>query len=280
MPQPNSRLNVRNTRSLDGDFIWKTLDQFYQTYWSGLDARIYANDLLIDEILSLQFQLQEAVMPLFSYASYTYDTLIHGARRVNGAFSINFKRESYLFELLELLDRGRRGGANDNVLTQRGGEAMRLAKTKTATVEDFIALAAGAGNTKVDRNNKVQFDSALFQQVSQDFENAIWDRGGQRSGNTKVQRLVDKLEERTRLDRPRFEIDTRFNIEIQFSSTGLVENKRKKVGSGVQSASESHIPVTTATRILGVAITGVERSLDDSGRPIMETYSFIARDVF
>ena len=277
MPPTNTRLNTKNTRSLDGDFVWKTVDQYYQTYWSGLDARIYANDVLIDEILSLQFQLQEAVAPLFSYASYTYDTLMHGARRVTGAFSINFKRESYIYELLRLLRKAKPG--NDRVLLQRDSEARRIAESGTATVEDFTALAAGGGNTKIDKAGRVQFDPALFNEIAQDFEDAIWRRPDPKEQNTAVSRLVDTLSDSARLDRPKFEVDRRFNLEIQFSSTGLAESKKRKVAGGPEPLGNTQIPVTTSTVLLGVALTGVERSLDDSGRPIMETYTFIARDV-
>ena len=42
-------------------------------------------------------------MPLFSYADYTFGAVMHGARRVQGSFTINYKRESYLFELLGTL---------------------------------------------------------------------------------------------------------------------------------------------------------------------------------
>jgi len=54
------RSSVYNTQSLDGDHIWKQIDDFASTYWSGLDARIFAGEIFLDEITTLEYRLFEA----------------------------------------------------------------------------------------------------------------------------------------------------------------------------------------------------------------------------
>jgi hypothetical protein len=275
------RLDVRNTRSLDGSRSWKTTDQFFSTYWGGLDARIYANDVLMDEILVLQYTVQEAVMPLFSYADYTFGSVMHGARRVQGSFTINYKRESYLFELLRTL-------AHETFVarpTPYNSEAYRIARGGAATLEHFIALAASDGNTEKDESGRIKVDPELLNRVASDFERAIW---GQDSltpadGTSSVNQVVTEALHSTSRSGPRFEVPGRFDLNIHFgSSQRMPFQKTRIVGfNDVQPVDNSQVDVAVQTnlRILDVALTGVEKTVDDSGRPVLENYTFIARDV-
>lgn len=277
------RLDVRNTRSLDGSRGWKTTDAFFETYWGGLDARIYANDVLLDEILVLQYTLQEAVLPLFSYASYVYDSVMHGARRVQGSFTINYKRESYLFELLRVLKRESREAKNS---APGNSEAFRIARSGGATLEHFVALAAADGHAPRDLAGRLKVDPALLNKVAADFEKAIW---GQDSltpadGTSSINRVTTPFLGTASSSRaPRFEIDGQFNLNIHFGSSDKVQfRKRKVVGfSSVDVAQKGtvEIPVQTSLRLLDVVLTGVEKTIDDSGRPVLENYSFLAKDI-
>lgn len=70
-------------------------------YYSSVDVDIYFGEYYIDEIVSLEFQVEQNVMPLFGYNSYVYDDLALGNRIVSGRFAINFTSPKYLFNLLE-----------------------------------------------------------------------------------------------------------------------------------------------------------------------------------
>lgn len=279
-------LNVRNTQSRDGDQIWKTVDQYFSTYWSGLDCRIFANNVLIAEIMELQWTLQEAVAPLFGYHDYVYSTIMHGARRVNGSFKINFVREAYLFELLRSLDSKPGTGLNGQPTAMRTTDAFEAASAGRADTDYLLGLASADGTVPADSSGRPRVDPTIFNQVADDFEAAIWRAPGNINPNTppeqgaRVRTTVQGLAERTSSNNARFELQSRFNLNIIFGSvTPERIDKLQQSGTTGSLSPKSVIPVTTSTRIVGVAMTGYERMIDDSGRPIMEGYQFIARDV-
>jgi hypothetical protein len=281
------RLNVRNTPSRDGDSIWKTVDQYFQTYWSGLDCRIFANNVLIAEIIELQWSLQEAVAPLFGYHDYVYSTVMHGARRVNGAFKINFVREAYLFELLRSLEVRPGTGANGLPTAMRRTDAFEAAAAGRADTDYLLGLAGQDGTAPIDPKGRPRLDPKIFRDVASDFEKAIWGApppidpnfATPEEGN-RVKSIVNDLVDETRTTNARFELQSRFNLNLVFGSvTPERIDRLQKEGATGSLSPKSVIPVTTSTRIVGVALTGYERFIDDSGRPIMEGYQFIARDV-
>jgi hypothetical protein len=281
------RLNVRNTPSRDGDAIWKTVDEFYQTYWSGLDCRIFANNILLAEIMELQFSLQEAVAPLFGYHDYVYSTVMHGARRVNGAFKINYVREAYLFELLRGLELTPGTGGDGQPTAMRRTDAFEAAAAGRADTEYLLGLASQDGTSPQDTRGRPRIDPRIFRDVASDFEKAIWrapppidPRFSTPAEGSRVKSIVNDLIDQTRPTNPRFELQSRFNFNIIFGSvTPESINHIQREGATGSLSPKSVIPVTTSTRIVGVALNGLERFIDDSGRPIMEGYQFIARDV-
>ena len=69
---------------------------FPREYFSGSDVYLAFNNIPIDQIVSIQFSVQEPIIPIYGYASYTYDAVAHGARLVTGSFRINFKEAMYI----------------------------------------------------------------------------------------------------------------------------------------------------------------------------------------
>lgn len=262
-----SLLNVKNTRAQNGEEIWKTVDDWMSTYWSGLDARIYAGNVYLDEIIALQYEMQEMVIPIYSYASYTHDRVLHGSRRVAGAFSINFKRESYLFELLSQIETGRAlpGG---NEPPTRDEAAFRLASRGTATLEDFTA-AAGKSNPFGRKNSISKDELAKLRKTAGAFEEAIW--------GTKTP-VPLKGQPRTSPQRSRFELSREWDLHIHFGSNDSVDPRNVR-RDGKPLPGQDTLSVSTYTRLVDVHITGVSRIVDDSGRPLLEQYQFLAKDV-
>jgi hypothetical protein len=79
-------------------------------YFSGIDVSLFITPagnssapVFIDEITGLQYALQEYTMPVYGYASYIPNQIIHGARIVEGQFSINMRPGDYLHELVNNL---------------------------------------------------------------------------------------------------------------------------------------------------------------------------------
>ena len=65
-------------------------------YFTGSDITIFIGDVFLSEVTALSFTLTEKVLPIFSYASKTYDHASRGSRLVEGIIQIPFLEAGYL----------------------------------------------------------------------------------------------------------------------------------------------------------------------------------------
>lgn len=70
-------------------------------YYSVIDAEIYFGNNFVEDVVAINWNINQNTQPLFGYNSYIYDEVARGARIIEGAFSINFISPNYLFKLLE-----------------------------------------------------------------------------------------------------------------------------------------------------------------------------------
>lgn len=69
-------------------------------YYSSIDATILLNDKPVDEVIMIQWTVDEQTMPLYGYNSYIFDEIAKGSRIVTGQFAINFTVPDYLNQLI------------------------------------------------------------------------------------------------------------------------------------------------------------------------------------
>lgn len=69
-------------------------------YYSSIDATILLNGNPVDEVIAIQWSIQEQTMPLFGYNSYLWDDVAKGSRYASGMFTINFTVPDYLNRLI------------------------------------------------------------------------------------------------------------------------------------------------------------------------------------
>lgn len=76
----------------------------YSQYFSGNDANIHLysgeQGSLISECKALGYDLNEKVMPLYGYASYTPDAWARGSRIITGMFTVNMLGVNYLYDII------------------------------------------------------------------------------------------------------------------------------------------------------------------------------------
>lgn len=65
-------------------------------YYSSIDASIFFNGYEVDEIVQIQWTVDQQTLPLFGYNSYVWDDIARGSRLISGAFAINFTIPDYL----------------------------------------------------------------------------------------------------------------------------------------------------------------------------------------
>lgn len=215
---------------------------YSQEYFSGADMHIYLGDIWVDEVTSLEFVLQEEVLPIYGYNSYTFDAVARGRRQVNGTFSINFTSVGYLQEVLKHAD----------------------------AIEYFVNSRTARNNLESYRE-RYKLDEILrlhgiesFEKVADLYEEALWSKN--KNDNEYIKSPVE----------PYFETQKSFDIRIHY---GPVEESNKM---GRYDASKTqHKPNLTVDVINDVHIYSVQKSAStaDQGAPIQEVYTFIARDL-
>lgn len=78
-------------------------DSLNTRYFSSIDADLYFGDQYIDEVVSIQWQVQQNVLPIFGYNSYTFDDIAVGNRIVNGQFAVNYTESNYLTKVMKAM---------------------------------------------------------------------------------------------------------------------------------------------------------------------------------
>lgn len=83
----------------------------YQTYpydyFCGADAKIFFGDVWVDDIATIQYNINQSKTPIWGYASQYYDAIAKGQVIVQGNLSIQFKEVGYLNVIQRLLEQQR-----------------------------------------------------------------------------------------------------------------------------------------------------------------------------
>ena len=81
-------------------------NSYYDYYYTGQDVRVYIAELGDDEtfgslpIHSIGWSIEQQKMPLYGYASYTYDAVARGTRMISGQFVILSPHPGYMKRVL------------------------------------------------------------------------------------------------------------------------------------------------------------------------------------
>lgn len=289
MPGTNYKLGSRKKDVPD----YVVFQSFASNYYSGLDMSCYFDNIFMDEIVQLQYQEVENVRPNFSYADYTYRSATHGTRLVQGSFAINFKEAGYMYKLLmylrdtdaqssklkTLLAANKDGNhmLNSNSVVplaeKQSSEkftddsiALRnLALKGDFTVEDFVN-----GSTIRGKGNNIDKWSEYMDAL----DATLW--GGQIKDNRfKIDPEDSPLTSKGFMRTTKYQTrETGFDIRIKF---GQPEDN---VVEEIQQDSSKALPRWGTIEIIrNCHITGSSKAIDDSGRPIVEIYSFVGASV-
>lgn len=215
-------------------------ERFPPEYFSGTNIHIFFEDIYIDEISMLSFNMQEQVLPIHGYNSHLYDTMLRGTRIVQGNFAINFKKTNYIMSAVDTILNGGDFSEEDNNFVNN------------FNVEDKKNELYGYAEEGL---------SAEFDRLSEDLKDKLWQKSSEKNKDYQTGTYFpDK--------------DITFDIKISYGeydqpkSKYDVENKyKRKMNTGA------------VRTINDIQIRGVQQQIDASGAPIQEVYSFIARDL-
>lgn len=232
-------------------------------YFSGANAKVYFGDVWVDQLATLQYQVQETATPIYGFNSYLYDKVARGTRMITGTFTLNFTEVGYLQSILDRLS-SNMGTRNNNLLFDEVANRVEVDTQQNTSSRNIENLLSTTGTT---------YDSYINQ-----MKESYWGRGGTRASS---QRTGMSREYNTHYyaDKPGGERnllkDHGFNILIDYSPSANARdfqdclNDANKKGSVYQ----------TLKSIMGVQIVGESQELSPDGNVLMVHYNFIARDV-
>jgi hypothetical protein len=78
-------------------------------YFSGIDAKVFFGDVWVDDIVTIQYTVNQSKIPIYGYASQLYDAVARGTVIVQGTLSISFKEMGYLNMVQHIIENQRHG---------------------------------------------------------------------------------------------------------------------------------------------------------------------------
>jgi peptidoglycan hydrolase-like protein with peptidoglycan-binding domain len=120
---------------------------FPEEYFSSSDVTVYIGDVWADDISGLSFKLSEKVMPVFGYASHTWDRVLRGSRMAQGYFRIAFREAGWLWSILDHIGQ-MKATKPDIAYKMAGQETPKWHGGIKHRIEDVLAQWAG-GSTNI-----------------------------------------------------------------------------------------------------------------------------------
>lgn len=239
---------------------------FEDRYYSGIDVSVYFGPTLIEEAVSIQWQLVENVLPLYGYHRYTFQKVARGTRVVQGTFTLNFQNPTYIDEVIATAI----NGDPESVLAKQQG-LLKTVPAQTYRPASFYGFEEVANSSSGNSTAKALKD-AYWGQITSSVDN--------NSSSTIT------------INRPRFtgsparsfintmkEADAGFPITIKFDKKELdfveIDYIVKNMGQTLPKE-KKEVPIQTLTN---VHITNMSESIDDSGQAVVNVFSFIGSDV-
>jgi hypothetical protein len=252
---------------------YKLVQEFNTTYWGGLDVQIYAGDIWLKNAVQCNYQLLEVVRPYNHYSSYSPTRIHLGTRIIQGELTMNFTRDSYIFNLLQHL-----ATLNPETgMLPRSNAKHNADGTQTADPVLFNVYPWGPQSGR-----KVLTENFTGDQAKAYVEARIKQKQQQ---ERQLAANVPSVKEDQGIFQTRpggFDLNLVFGAFLAQPMTLTYNNNEqdyKLDGAIFQDLRPNPAPIGTGIKLVGVEIMSQARSAVDDGRPLMETYSFLARDI-
>jgi len=259
--------------------------------FSSSNVLVYFGDILIDEAMNIRFDVQQTRTPVYGYASQYYTFVADGHVLVSGSLTINFKEAGYLFWPIQSVINQQQTGRVSTPKRFEGSKFQSPGKVETFAesirkeqnskamkynVEQAIAQSDRYEKDGTYRKRLNQFhrqlstlDDDTFEQWAEEFEDAIWFSSDPANAGTRSQLFSKNL-------RPR----TGETIEKEDVWNHRRADQYPEIDIAITYGDYSSDQFNhTVKKILGVSFIGQSQIIESSGQPILEEYTFIARNV-
>jgi len=238
-------------RYFDLETYSAALDPFNQNYWSGKDAKIFIDDIYLTDALEFNYSLAEALDPVRHYSSYTVTTMAQGSRIVQGQFSMLTTQMSFIHYLV------------DEVRKRKGLEPITNYTSEPVQTQPQAPTVPESTATFADAADIFNYIRATDQ-------------------NTPVNTPVVAVRARgTLLELPRGTTMTIAFGEYAPTSSSIIRPKPNDMGYEIADYTfqSSYRSSSSALHFEGVTIQSKVQSYSDDGKPVLETFSFLAKTI-
>lgn len=253
---------------------YKLVDEFSTTFWSGLDVQVYAGNIWLKDCLQVNYQILETVRPYWHYSHYVPSRLHHGTRMIQGELSLNFTRDSYLFAVLQRL------ATQGPLATEHGPNLSVPTNVDGTQTGDPILYNVYPWGPQTGR--KVLTEEMTADQRLQFVLQRKKAMDQERLALAKSRPLIPQFQGLFETGPGGFDLNLVFGaylsrpLSLRYAAS---EDNYFLDGATFPDMRANPGPLGTGLKIVGVDIQGKAKSISDDGRPLVETYTFLARDV-
>ena len=258
------------------------LTEYEHDFYSGSQVQVMVGDVLIDNAISLQYQVQQSKSPVYGYASQYFRFIADGPVLVTGSLTVAFKEAGYLLYTLKHFQNTNGGNVrylNDSGTWKVGGTSYdslakaskdaRNGKVRYQNIEQMLKnfeSGDGVQYAKLVKQLHSLSDSE-FENLAEKFEDVIWYGSGRDSVNSRAQLFSRNLPEDENISPDQVLSHRRLD---QYPSCDIwITYGDMEAPDGV-----NH----TVHKLLDVHFTGEAQVISASGEPVYETYNFFARN--
>ncbi len=258
---------------------WKLIGQFETTDWSGLDADYFIDRIKVPEVIQCNYQVFERLMPYWGYADRVPDRIYHGTRMIAGEITVNYTREGYLYALLDSIRSGQ------SIKSDNSGPKVTITSkpTKNSATQSSTKVSGGSSSSLVALATQLQDPKTAREFVKRIKQESLSDLD-----------LIGTLDlAQITSSRSVFDTNRGFNLTIVFGADAKHTQTLRfnNTGQYTRDGAVTSVPQFpgdldqakrapgTGIRILGVEIGTSAKSIGDDGRPLVETYTFQAKDI-
>lgn len=216
------------------------------SFYSGSQITVWFGNILIDDIVSIQWQRMQNKRPIYGYASQKFDAVAKGTVLIQGNFVVNFRQSGYLSLVMgkiEQIYNGIENKQNWPEIRKFIGYHLKNGTFGPQTAEEIMDL----GN------------SDDFTTRAKAYEDIMWGTGIPGDPELPVTSYPPDVKQAN-------DIPDGFNILVTYGNTATKEARTLN----------EYLQSTTKT-IVGVHLVGESQVIQVGGQAVMEQYDFIAQ---
>lgn len=224
-------------------------------YFSGSQISVYIGDVLVDDIATIQYHVSQRKRPIYGYASQYFHKVASGQVLVEGTFSIPFKESDYLLlalarysKFMTPVGHGERTEKNNPVLREN---IERIIQDDRVRTDDRFKLYRDLSALSDDK----------FENIAENFEDILWAKDITHNADEFTTPNASHVSPEDYDQYRRADQYPPFSIYILYGD--------------VSNPAANH----TIKKIFNCHIIGQGQVIAVGGEPVLEQYSFIARNV-